>query len=111
MIRRLRGISFADVYLEKEKSSSELVAVQVLKKKYRIFNDFVELLEVKSLQKPYYRLKHSFFKRIDMKKVNNSNFYNDFGDLTKIIIILIRDLEWGMKEKIGIMTIIRFRKF
>ena len=51
MIRRLGGGSFADVYLEKEKSTGELVAVKVLKKKYRKFDDCVELREVKSLQK------------------------------------------------------------
>ena len=51
MIRRLGGGSFADVYLEKEKSTGELVAIKVLKKKYRKFDDCVELREVKSLQK------------------------------------------------------------
>ena len=50
IIKRLGGGSFADVYLAKEKATSELVAIKVLKKKYRKFDDCCELREVKSLQ-------------------------------------------------------------
>ena len=50
-IRRLGGGSFADVYLAKEKSTNEMVAIKVLKKKYRKFDECCELRECKSLQK------------------------------------------------------------
>ena len=50
MITRLGGGSFADVYKALEKSTGELVAIKVLKKKYRKFDDCCELREVKSLQ-------------------------------------------------------------
>ena len=51
IIKRLGGGSFADVFLAKEKSTSEMVAIKVLKKKYRKFDECCELRECKSLQK------------------------------------------------------------
>ena len=51
IIRRLGGGSFADVYLGKEYSTSDLVAIKVLKKKYRKLDQCYELREVQSLQK------------------------------------------------------------
>ena len=51
IIKRLGGGSFADVYLAKEKSTSDMVAIKVLKKKYRKFDECCELRECKSLQK------------------------------------------------------------
>ena len=51
IIKRLGGGSFADVYQAKEKSTGDLVAIKVLKKKYRKFEDCCELREIKSLQK------------------------------------------------------------
>ena len=51
IIRRLGGGSFADVFLGKELSTSELVAIKVLKKKYRKLEQCYELREVQSLQK------------------------------------------------------------
>ena len=50
-IKRLGGGSFADVFLAKEKATSEMVAIKVLKKKYRKFDECCELRECKSLQK------------------------------------------------------------
>jgi serine/threonine protein kinase len=51
IIKRLGGGSFADVFLAKEKSTSDMVAIKVLKKKYRKFDECCELRECKSLQK------------------------------------------------------------
>ena len=51
MITRLGGGSFADVYKALEKSTGELVAIKVLKWKYKKWDDCQELIEVRSLQK------------------------------------------------------------
>ena len=51
IIRRLGGGSFADVFLGKEISTSDVVAIKVLKKKYRKLEQCYELREVVSLQK------------------------------------------------------------
>ena len=51
IIKRLGGGSFADVYLGKELATSDLVAIKVLKKKYRKLEQCNELREVQSLQK------------------------------------------------------------
>ena len=51
VIKRLGGGSFADVYLGKELATSDLVAIKVLKKKYRKLDQCYELREVQSLQK------------------------------------------------------------
>ena len=51
MITRLGGGSFADVYKAKEKSTGELVAIKILKRKYKKWEDCLELRECRSLQK------------------------------------------------------------
>ena len=51
MITRLGGGSFADVYKALEKSTGELVAIKVLKRKYKKWDDCNELMECRSLQK------------------------------------------------------------
>ena len=51
MITRLGGGSFADVYKALEKSTGELVAIKVLKRKYKKWDDCNELVECRSLQK------------------------------------------------------------
>ena len=51
IIRRLGGGSFADVFLGKEIATSDMVAIKVLKKKYRKLDQCNELREVVSLQK------------------------------------------------------------
>ena len=51
MITRLGGGSFADVYKALEKSTGELVAIKVLKRKYKKLDDCNELMECRSLQK------------------------------------------------------------
>ena len=50
MITRLGGGSFADVYKAKEKSTGEFVAIKILKKKYKKWEECTELRECKSLQ-------------------------------------------------------------
>jgi serine/threonine protein kinase len=51
IITRLGGGSFADVYKAKEKTTGELVAIKILKRKYKKWEDCLELRECKSLQK------------------------------------------------------------
>ena len=51
MITRLGGGTFADVYKAKEKSTGELVAIKVLKRKYKKWEACLELRECSSLQK------------------------------------------------------------
>ena len=51
IICRLGGGSFADVYKAKEKSTGELVAIKTLKKKYKKWEDCLELRECRSLKK------------------------------------------------------------
>ena len=50
MITRLGGGSFADVYKAREKTTGELVAIKILKKKYKKWEECIELRECKSLQ-------------------------------------------------------------
>ena len=50
MITRLGGGSFADVYKAREKSTGEFVAIKILKKKYKKWDECIELRECKSLQ-------------------------------------------------------------
>jgi len=50
MITRLGGGSFADVYKAREKSTGELVAIKILKRKYKKWEECTELRECKSLQ-------------------------------------------------------------
>ena len=50
MITRLGGGSFADVYKAREKSTGELVAIKILKRKYKKWDECIELRECKSLQ-------------------------------------------------------------
>ena len=50
MITRLGGGSFADVYKAREKSTGEYVAIKILKRKYKKWDECIELRECKSLQ-------------------------------------------------------------
>ena len=50
MITRLGGGSFADVYKARNKITGEIVAIKVLKKKFKKFEDCTELRECRSLQ-------------------------------------------------------------
>ena len=50
MLTRLGGGSFADVYKAREKSTGDIVAIKVLKKKYKKLEECQELRECRSLQ-------------------------------------------------------------
>ena len=50
MLTRLGGGSFADVYKAREKSTGDIVAIKVLKKKYKKLEECNDLRECKSLQ-------------------------------------------------------------
>ena len=51
ILERIGGGTFADVYKAKEKTTEELVAIKILKKKYKKLEDCLELRECRSLQK------------------------------------------------------------
>ena len=51
ILERIGGGSFADVFKAREKSTNDLVAIKILKKKYKKWEDCLELRECKSLQK------------------------------------------------------------
>ena len=51
IIERIGGGAFADVYKAKEKQTGEFVAIKILKKKYKKWEDCLKLRECKSLQK------------------------------------------------------------
>ena len=51
IISRLRGGGFEDVYKAKEKSTGQFVAIKILKRKYKKWEECLELRECKSLQK------------------------------------------------------------
>ena len=51
IIESIGGGSFADVFKAKEKTTQEIVAIKILKKKYKKWEDCLELRECKSLQK------------------------------------------------------------
>ena len=71
MLTRLGGGSFADVYKAREKSTGELVAIKILKKKYKKWEECLELRECKSLQL--------------LNKSSSSSTYNNEKGLEKII--------------------------
>ena len=49
MLTYLGGGSFVDIYKAREKSTGELVAIKILKKKYKKWDECLELRECKSL--------------------------------------------------------------
>ena len=50
IIERIGGGTFADVFKAKEKSTGEIVAIKILKRKYKKLEDCLELGECKSLK-------------------------------------------------------------
>ena len=49
MLTHLGGGSFVDVYKERGKSTGKLVTIKILKKKYKKWDECLELRECKSL--------------------------------------------------------------
>ncbi len=98
MITRLGGGSFADVYKAREKSTGDLVAIKILKKKYSKWSDCLELREVKSLQKlhsdsiSYQKGQESIIK---LKQII---FIKESGTLNLVFEYMERDLFELMKS-------------
>ena len=75
IIERIGGGTFADVFKAKEKSTNELVAIKILKKKYKKWEDCLELRECKSLQK------------LSDESLSNQKGINNIVKLKRIIFI------------------------
>ena len=98
MITRLGGGSFADVYKALEKSTGELVAIKVLKRKYKKWDDCQELIEVRSLQKLH---KESTFNKPgeeNIIKLKQVIFIKKTGTLNLIFEYMETDLLELMKS-------------
>lgn len=99
IINRIGGGSFADVFKAREKSSGEIVAIKVLKKKYNNWNDCLELREVKSLQKLHEEHLNNQRGVDNIVKLKSIIFIKESGTLNLIFEYLDRDLYEVMKEK------------
>ena len=75
ILERIGGGTFADVYKAKEKTTNELVAIKILKKKYKKWEDCLELRECKSLQK------------LSDESLSNEKGLNNIVKLKRIIFI------------------------
>ena len=99
ILERIGGGTFADVYKAKEKSTNELVAIKILKKKYKKWEDCLELRECKSLQKL------SDESLSDQKGINNIIklkriiFITKTGSLNLVFEYMKQDLLELMKTK------------
>lgn len=99
MITRLGGGSFADVYKAVEKSTGELMAIKVLKKKYNKWEDCLDLRECKSLKKLHEEsLSHQ--KGIEhIIKLHRIIFIKESGTLNLIFEYMEKDLFELMKSR------------
>ena len=97
MLTRLGGGSFADVYKAREKSTGDIVAIKVLKKKYKKLEECQELRECRSLQilnkKSIYE--KGFENIINLKKII---FTKKTGVLNLIFEYMEKDLLELMKS-------------
>ena len=75
ILERIGGGSFADVFKAREKSTNDLVAIKILKKKYKKWEDCLELRECKSLQK------------LSDESLSNEKGLNNIIKLKRIIFI------------------------
>ena len=99
IITRLGGGSFADVYKAREKTTGELVAIKILKKKYKKWEDCLELRECKSLQKLH---DESLLKKPgeeNIIKLKQIIFINKTGTLNLVFEYMETDLLELMKSK------------
>ena len=99
IISRIGGGSFADVYKAKEKSTGDIVAIKVLKKKYNNWSECLELREVKSLQKLHEEHLNNQKGIENIVKLKRIVFINESGTLNLIFEFLDRDLFELMKSK------------
>ena len=102
MLTRLGGGSFADVYKAREKSTGELVAIKILKKKYKKWEECLELRECKSIQllnksssSPTYNNEKGLEKIIKLKRII---FINKTGVLNLVFEYMEKDLLILMKS-------------
>ena len=99
LINRLGGGSFADVYKAREKSTGEIVAIKILKKKYKKWEECLELREVKSLQK-LQDDSLSNQKGVDnIIKLKQIIFINKTGTLNLVFEYMEKDLFALMKSR------------
>ena len=98
MITRLGGGSFADVYKALEKSTGELVAIKVLKRKYKKWDDCNELVECRSLQKLHNDSTKDKPGEENIIKLKNIIFVKKTGTLNLIFEYMETDLLELMKS-------------
>ena len=99
MITRLGGGSFADVYKAKEKSTGELVAIKVLKRKYKKWEDCLELRECRSLQKLHEESLANKPGEENIIKLKQIIFINKTGTLNLVFEFMETDLLELMKSR------------
>ena len=99
MITRLGGGSFADVYKALEKSTGELVAIKVLKRKYKKWDDCQELIEVRSLQKLHNDMTFNKPGEENIIKLKQVIFIKKTGTLNLIFEYMETDLLELMKSR------------
>ena len=98
MITRLGGGSFADVYKALEKSTGELVAIKVLKRKYKKWDDCNELMECRSLQKLHNESTYGKPGEENIIKLKQIIFIKKTGTLNLIFEYMETDLLELMKS-------------
>ena len=99
MITRLGGGSFADVYKALEKSTGELVAIKVLKRKYKKWDDCNELMECRSLQKLHNESTNGKPGEENIIKLKQIIFIKKTGTLNLIFEYMETDLLELMKSR------------
>ena len=99
MITRLGGGSFADVYKAKEKSTGELVAIKVLKRKYKKWEDCLELRECRSLQKLHEESLQNKPGEVNIIKLKQIIFIKKTGTLNLVFEYMETDLLELMKSR------------
>ena len=99
MITRLGGGSFADVYKALEKSTGELVAIKVLKRKYKKWDDCNELMECRRLQKLHNESTYGKPGEENIIKLKQIIFIKKTGTLNLIFEYMETDLLELMKSR------------